>query len=354
MKRPWAPVVAIVAVALWRAAGTACADQPVDKPVTRLDPALDELISPDAKLEEVRTGYGFTEGLVWVPQGKTGYLLLSDMPANVIYKLSTDGKQQSIHLDHSGYTGQDIWRVGFMQTNGKPKDDPRYEEFPMIGSNGLTLDREGRLVIATWAGRGIDRLERDGKRVTLTDSFEGKKFNGTNDLVVKKDGAIYFTDDTGGLRKRDDDPRRGVPFSGVFMWRNGKTIAVIRDIPHTNGLAFSPDEKVLYANGSRDRFVRAYDVAPDGTLANGRLLIDLNGDPRPGITDGMKVDTKGNIWESGPGGIWILSPQGKPLGHIQVPELVANVAFGDPDYKTVYIPARTSVYKIRANVRGIP
>jgi gluconolactonase len=346
--------VPIAAIALWVGGTAAQADKPADKPVTKLDPTLDELISPDAKMEEVRTGYGFTEGLVWVPQGRTGYLLLSDMPANVIYKLSIDGKQQSVFLDRSGYTDRDTWRVGFMQTNGKAKDDPKYEEFPMIGSNGLTLDRQGRLVIATWAGRSIGRIEHNGKRVTLTDGFEGKRFNGTNDLVVKKDGSIYFTDDTGGLRKRDDDPRRGVQFSGVFMWKDGKTSAVIRDIAHTNGLAFSPDEKILYANGSRDRFLRAYDVQPDGTLTNGRMLIDLNSDPRPGITDGMKVDTKGNIWESGPGGIWIISPQGKALGHIQVPELVANVAFGDPDYKTLYIPARTSVYKLRVNVRGIP
>jgi sugar lactone lactonase YvrE len=242
----------IVAVALSLGVSAAYADKPVDKPVARLDPALDELISLDAKLDEIRTGYGFTEGLVWVPQGRTGHLLL------------------------------------------------------------------------------------------------------TNDLVVKKDGSIYFTDDTGGLRKRDDDPRRGVPFSGVFMWRNGKTSAVIRDIPHTNGLAFSPDEKILYANGSRERFVRAYDVEPDGTLTNSRLFINLNSDPRPGITDGMKVDIKGNLWESGPGGIWIISPQGKPLGHIQVPELVANLTFGDADYKTLYIAARTSVYKMRVNIRGIP
>ena len=129
------------AIALLIGSSVAYAEKPVDKPVTRLDPALDELISPDARLEEIRTGYGFTEGVVWVPQGKTGYLLLSDMPANVIYKLSTDGKQQSIHLDHSGYTGQDIWRVGFIQTNGKPKTDPSYEEFAMIGSNGLACAR---------------------------------------------------------------------------------------------------------------------------------------------------------------------------------------------------------------------
>jgi gluconolactonase len=346
--------VPAAAMSLLMGMTAAYADSPVANPVTKKDPALDELIASDAKLEEVSTGYGFTEGLVWVPQGKSGYLLLSDMPANVIYKLSTDGKQKSVYLDHSGYTGYDFWRVGFMQTNGRDRSDPRFEEFPMIGSNGLALDRQGRLVIATWAGRGIDRIEKDGKRVTLTDNLDGKKFNGTNDLVVKKDGSIYFTDDTGGLRLRDQDPRRGVDFSGVFMWKNGRTSAVIRDIPHTNGLAFSPDEKILYANGSRERFVRAYDVQPDGTLTNSRLLIDMNSDPRPGITDGMKVDTKGNIWESGPGGIWILSPKGTVLGHIQVPELVANVAFGDSDYKTLYIPARSSVYKIRTKIAGIP
>ena len=343
----------VAAITLMAGITGALADPPVDKPVTKKDPALDALISADAKLEEIATGFGFTEGLVWVPERHGGYLLMSDMPANVIYKVSTDGKKRSIWLDHSGYTGPDIWRVGFMQTNGRDKSDPRFEEFPMIGSNGLARDPQGRLVIATWAGRGIDRIEKNGTRVTLTDSFEGKKFNGTNDLVVRRDGSVYFTDDTGGLRLRDQDPRRGVQFSGVFMWKNGKTSAVIRDIPHTNGLAFSPDEKILYANGSRDRFLRAYDVQPDGSVTNGRLLIDLNGDPRPGITDGLKVDTKGNIWESGPGGIWIMSPQGKVLGHIQVPELVANVAFGDPDHKTLYIPARNSIYKIRTNVAGI-
>ncbi len=330
------------------------ADKPIDKPVTKMDPALDALISENAKLEEISTGYGFTEGLVWVPKGRNGYLLLSDMPANVIYKLSTDGKQKSVYLDHSGYTGYDTWRVGFMQTNGRSKDDPRYEEFPMIGSNGLALDRQGRLIIATWAGRGIDRIEKSGKRVTLTDNYDGEKFNGTNDLAVKRDGSIWFTDDTGGLRGRDQDPKRGLKYSGVFRWKDGETSLAIKDIPHTNGLAFSPDEKILYANGSRDRFVRAYDVQPDGTLTNSRLLIDMNSDKRIGITDGMKVDTKGNIWESGPGGIWILSPQGKQLGHIAVPELVANVAFGDRDYKTLYVPARNSVYKIRVNVPGIP
>ncbi len=340
-----------VALAASLAAGASRAETPVDKPVVKIDPALDALISPDAKLTVVKEGFGFTEGITWVQRG--GYLLLSDMPANVIFKLTPDGKQ-SLYLDRSGYTGYDIWRVGFMQTNGKDKTDPKYEEFPMIGSNGLAIDRQGRLIIDTWTGRSVDRIEKNGKRVTLTDNWEGKKFNGTNDVVVKNDGAIFFTDGYGGLRGRENDPRKGVDFSGVFMWKDGKTSLAIKDIPNTNGLAFSPDQRILYANGSRDKYIRAYDVQPDDTLANSRVLIDMSADKRPGITDGMKVDTKGNIWESGPTGVWVISPQGQHLGTILVPELVANVEFGDADHKTLYIAARSSVYKIRVNVAGIP
>src|SRR6185295_13649062 len=184
----------------------------------------------------------------------------------------------TIYLDHSGYTGPDIWRVGFVQTNGKSKDDPLFEEFPMIGSNGLALDRQGRLIIATWAGRSIDRIEKNGKRTVLADRFEGKRF--------------------GGMRLREKDPRRELDFNGVYMLRNGKVSRVITDITNTNGLAFSPDEKYLYANGSRDKFVKRYEVQPDGTLTNGMMFIDISKDPTPGITDGLRVDSKGNIYET--------------------------------------------------------
>jgi len=310
--------------------------------VQRLDPALDVLIAPDAKLELVKTGFGFTEGALWVPRGNSGYLLFSDIPANVIYMWNPLDDKVSIYLDHSGYTGQDIWRVGFMQTNGKDKSDPKFEEFPMIGSNGLALDREGRLIIATWAGRSIDRIEWDGKR-----------FGGTNDVVVKKDGAIYFTDGFGGLRQTTSDPRKELDFGGLYMLKDGKVTRVITDIPNTNGLAFSPDEKILYANGSRDRYVRRYDVLPDDTLTNSRMLIDVNSDPARGITDGLRVDIHGNLWETGPGGIWIITPEGKHIGTIPTPELSANVEFGDADRQTLYIAARTSIYKIRVKVPGL-
>src|SRR5882762_10487757 len=328
------------------------AQSQADKPaVVRLDPALDALVSSDARLELVKGGFGFTEGITWVEKGR--YLLLSDIPANVIYKLTPQGKA-SVHLHRSGYTLPDIWRVGFEQTNGKNPSDPLFEKFYMIGSNGLALDRQGRLIIATWAGRSIDRIEKSGKRTVLADNYEGKRFGGTNDVVVKKDGAIYFTDTYGGLRLRENDPRKELDFNAVYMWKDGKLILLIKDIPNTNGLAFSPDEKILYVNGSRDRYVKRYDVKADDTLANGMMFIDINSDPARGITDGLRVDVKGNLWETGPGGVWIITPEGKHIGTIRTPELSANVEFGDRDHKTLYIAARTGIYKIRLNVEGIP
>jgi gluconolactonase len=344
----------VVVLGIVAMAGAARAQQPSDRSVTRLDPALDALISPDAKLELVKTGFGFTEGPVWVPRGDSGFLLFSDIPANVIYRWNPLDDKVSVYLDHSGYTGQDIWRVGFMQTNGKDKSDPKFEEFPMIGSNGLTLDQEGRLIIATWAGRSIERIEWDGGRTVLADRYDGKRFGGTNDVVVKKDDAIYFTDGYGGLRHTTEDPRKELDFNGIYMLKDGKVSLVIRDIPNTNGLAFSPDQKILYANGSRDRYVKRYDVLPDDTVTNGQMLIDMNSDPAKGITDGLRVDIRGNLWETGPGGVWIITPEGKHIGTIALPELGANVEFGDADRKTLYIAARTSIYKIRTNVAGLP
>src|SRR6266852_2437372 len=318
-------IALLSAVAL---AATASA-QTSDKAVVRLDPSLDALISPDAKLELIRGDFGFTEGVTWVPEGRGGYLLFSDIPANVIYKMSPDGKKLSIHLERSASdTELHPWRWGFVQNNGKDPKDPQYEEYPMIGSNGLALDRQGRLIIATWAGRSIVRIEKDGKRTVLADRWEGKRFGGTNDVVVKRDGAIYFTDTYGGLRLRDKDARKELDFNAVYMWKDGKLSLLIKDIPNTNGLAFSPDEKILYVNGSRDRYVKRYDVKSDGTLENGRMLIDMNSDPARGITDGLRVDVKGNLWETGQCGVWIISPAG---GTIRLPELGANVELGDAD-----------------------
>jgi gluconolactonase len=319
--------------------------------VIRLDPALDALVSPDAKVERIKGGFGFTEGPVWVQKGGEGYLLFTDIPGNVVWKLTADA-QASVYLEHVGYNGPEVWRWGGLQNNGFDRNDPRFEEFAMIGADGMTLDREGRLILATFGGRSLMRIEHDGKRTVLADRWDGKRFGGPNDVVVKSDGAIYFTDTYGAFRLRDKDPRKELDFNGVYRWKDGQLSLVVKDMPMVNGLAFSPDEKYLYVNGSRDSYVNRYEVQADGTLTNGKLFIDMKG-PEPGITDGLRVDTKGNLYETGPGGVWIISPEGKHLGTIRAPEISTNIGFGDADRKTLYIAARTSVYRIRVNTPGI-
>ena len=326
--------------------------EPSDQGVLRLDPALDALVSPDAKVELVKGGFGFTEGPVWVQKGKEGYLLFTDIPGNVVWKLTADGKA-SVYADNVGYSGPEVWRWGGVQNNGFDKADPKFEEFAMIGADGLTVDRQGRLILATFAGRSLMRIESNGKRTVLADRWEGKRFGGPNDVVVKSNGAIYFTDTYGAFRLRDKDPRKELDHTGVYMWKDGKLSLLVKDMPMVNGLAFSPDEKYLYVNGSRDNYVNRYEVKPDGTLTNGKLFIDLSKETERGITDGMRVDTKGNLYETGPGGVWIISPDGKHLGTIHAPEQATNVGFGDPDKKTLYIAARTGIYKIRVLTPGI-
>ena len=342
----------IAAIASMFASTFAAAQSASDRTVVRLDPALDALVSADAKLETVKSGFGFTEGPVWVQKGKEGYLLFTDIPGNVIWKLTPDGKA-SVYLSNVGYNGPEVWRWGGIQNNGYDRNDPKFEEFAMIGADGLALDRQGRLIIATFAGRSLMRIEKDGKRTVLADNYEGKRFGGPNDVVVKRDGAIYFTDTYGAFRLRDKDPRRELMFNAVYRWKDGKLTRVVDDMPATNGLAFSPDEKYLYVNGSRDNYVNRYEVRADGTLANGKLFIDMRKETDRGITDGLRVDTKGNLYETAPGGVWVISPEGKHLGTIRAPEQSTNIGFGDADKKTLYIAARTSIYKIRVNTPGI-
>jgi len=320
-----------------------------NKPVVPLDSGFDTLISPDAEFQKIKDGFGFTEGITCVQRGNSGYVLLSDMWTNQIYKVTPDG-QMSLYLDHSGYTGFDIFRVGMASPGQGPNEDKWYQ----IGSNGLALDREGRLLIATWTGRSIDRIEKNGKRTTLADRYDGKRFGGTNDLVVKKDGAIYFTDGLGGMRKGANDPAKELDQRGVFMLKDGKVSMVVKDMPATNGLAFSPDEKYLYVNASFRNFIRRYEVQPDDTLTNGRMFYDMSDDKADGITDGMKVDINGNLWETGPGpAIWIISPEGKHLGTVRLPEISANLCFGDNDHKSIYVAGRTTIYKIRVKTPGV-
>jgi gluconolactonase len=350
------------------------------KSVVSFDPALNSLVSPDAKLELVSYGeFGFTEGSHWVQNGKDGYLLFTDIPMNVINKMTPDGKV-SVFLERAGYDGP-ITGFEFLgpraicsiNSNRKHPSSPDYLQFVMVGADGLTTDREGRVLAATYCGRSVIRIEKDGKRTLLADRWEGKRFSGPNDLVVKKDGAIYFTDTVTGMREGEKDPSRDLDSKAIYMIKDSKVSRVIHDLSYSNGLALSPDEKYLYVtNGRGDATgentakgsagqIRRYEVQPDDTVKNGQLLIDLDevnsregGQRNAWGVDGMRVDSKGNIYSAGPEGVWIISPEGKHLGTIRVPEKAANVTFGDPDYKTLYIPARGSIYKIRVITPGIP
>jgi gluconolactonase len=302
--------------------------------VERIDPALDAIVSPDAKVEKLATGFDFIEGPVWVRDG--GYLLFSDPNHNVIYRWTPDG-DLSVYRTHSGYAGADIGEYG------------------QPGSNGLTLDRDGRLTIDEHGNRRVTRLEKNGVVTVLADRYEGKRLNSPNDLVYKSDGALYFTDPPFGLPKFFDDPRKELPWSGVFLVKNGKVQLVAEDLTGPNGLAFTPDEKFLYVDDwdEKRKVVMRYPVNADDTLGNGEVFYDMTSVPGEIALDGLKVDQRGNVYVSGPGGVWILSPQAKHLGTIRAPELPANFAWGDDDGQTLYMTARTSLYRIRLNEPGI-
>ena len=317
----------------------------------RIDPAFDTIIDRNAPVELLASGYGFTEGPVWMPQLRA--LLFSDLPGNVVHRYDPRSGKAAVYLLNAGFTGPDLWRWGGMNDNSLDRSDPRFEEFAMLGPDGLAVDAQGRLILTTFAGRSIVRLEKNGKRTVLAEGYRGQRFNGTNDVVVKRDGAIYFTDTFGGLRKRGDDPRKEIAINAVYRWKDGNVDQLVRDMANTNGLAFSPDEKLLYVNASRDNYVRVYDVSDDGTVANGRMFIDLRGHAEKGVTDGMKVDTQGNVYVTGPGGIWVITPAGRHIGTIHVPEVAINMAFGDGDRKSLYITAHAGLYRTRVKVPGI-
>lgn len=317
----------------------------------RIDAAFDTLMDGNTPVELLATGYGFTEGPVWMP--KLGALLFSDLPGNVVHKYDPRSDKASVYLLNAGFTGPDPWRWGGMSNNGRDRADPRFEEFPMLGPDGLAVDAKGRLILTTFAGRSIVRVETNGARTVLAERYQGQRFNGTNDVVVKRDGSIYFSDTFGGLRKRADDPRKEIQINAVYRWKAGKIDQLVTDMANTNGLAFSPDEKLLYVNASRDNYIHVYDVKADGTLANGRMFADLRGHSVKGVTDGMKVDTQGNVYVTGPGGIWVITPAGQHIGTIHVPEVPINLAFGDDDRQSLYITAHCGLYRTRVKIAGL-
>jgi gluconolactonase len=301
--------------------------------IVKRDPGIDAILPEDARIEKIADGFEFTEGPVWHPDG---YLLFSDPNNNVIYRWSAD-ERVSIYRTKSGYKGFDIG------------------EYQQPGSNGLTLDREARLTINEHGNRRVTRLEKNGTLTVLADRYQGKRLNSPNDLVYRSDGALYFTDPPFGLPQVYDDPRKELPYSGVFLLFQGKLRLVSKDLLGPNGLAFSPDEKYLYVDNwdVKKKIVMRYEVRPNGTLSNGKVFFDMTSAPGEEALDGMKVDQKGNLYVSGPGGVWILSPEGKYLGKIQPTQLPANMAWGDEDGQTLYMTARTGVYRIRLKIPGV-
>jgi gluconolactonase len=316
--------------------------------IQKFDSVLDQIIGPEAKLERVATGFDrWTEGPVWTRQGT---LLFAEIPANNIIQW-IPGKGADVFMHPSGYKGSEPFKG----------TEP--------GSNGMTLDADGRVSVAGHAGRTVWRLESVDPKAQITvlaDCYEGKKLNSPNDLVYKSDGSLYFTDPPYGLpTQADDDPQKELHVNGVYRIPQArqhkpgappdrdKLQLVIKDLAHPNGLAFSPDERFLYVAESGKRQWMRYRVQPDGSVADGIVFLDASTESADGGPDGLRVDKKGNIYGSGPGGVWIISPEGKHIGTIKVPERVSNVAWGDEDGRTLYITASTSLYRIKLKVPGV-
>jgi gluconolactonase len=301
--------------------------------IERLDPAIDQIIPRDAKIEKIADGFVFTEGPVWINDATApseGYLLCSDPNKNVIHRWSATG-DVSIYRTKSGYSGMNIG------------------EYRQPGSNGLALDQDGRLTICEHGNRRVSRLEKNGTITVLADRFEGKRLNSPNDLVYRSDGTLFFTDPPFGLPHVYDDPRKELPFCGVFCLYQGQLKLISTDLKGPNGIALSPDEQHLYVANwdEQKKIVMRYDLQPDGTVTNGIVFFDMTSAQGEEALDGLKVDQRGNVFVCGPRGVWILSPQAKHVGTIIGPELAANLAWGDADRRTLFMAARHGLYKLR-------
>ena len=312
--------------------------QPADSPVLelapgaetieRLDAAFDALVPPDAFIEHLVGGFGFTEGPRWV-EGTGPFLLFSDMDGNAIYKWTPDGEVTNLRGSILGG-----------------------EERELIGPNGITVDADGRIVFCERGGRRISRIEADGSLSVVVESYNGMRLNAPNDLVYASNGSLYFTDPgrRGSVQEVDD-----LDFSGVYrLAPDGVLHLLVRDLALPNGLALSPDETRLYvANTSPRTLWMVYELgAEEGTLASGRVFREVVGADEEGVADGLKVDEHGNVWATGPGGVWIMSPEGRHLGTIRTKEWPTNVAWGDADRQGLYITAQSSIYRIRVSVAG--
>jgi gluconolactonase len=331
------PVLTAVLIAL-----SACrpgVQQPVPAvgSIERLDAALDALIPPDARVERLAGGHDWLEGPVWRRSG--GYLLFSDIPKNTIYRWQ-DGTGVSVFLRPAGFTGPTPLGVE-------------------LGSNGLTIDRQDRLVMADHGNRQIARLDESNyTKTTLADRYDGKRFNSPNDLVYHSNGDLYFTDPPYGLTGRNESPAKELPFNGIYrLTATGELTLLTREFSMPNGIALSPDERTLYVSGisSGAPLWMAYDLAADGTIARGRVLFDatpLAQQGRRGSPDGMKVDRAGNLFATGPGGVLVITPDGRHLGTVRTGQSTANCAFGD-DGSTLYMTSDSLLLRIRVTTKGM-
>ncbi|HLE25930.1 MAG TPA: SMP-30/gluconolactonase/LRE family protein [Thermodesulfobacteriota bacterium] len=303
--------------------------------IVRLDPRLNQLFPQGAVLEKLAEGFTWVEGPVWNREG--GYLLFSEIPSNSVLKWK-EGEGVSLYLKPSGYTGSALFK-------GK---EP--------GSNGLLFDSSGMLVLCEHGDRRVSRLEKNGTKTTLADRYEGKRLNSPNDAVYKSNGDLYFTDPPFGLPETFNDPAKELPFQGVYrLSSDDKLTLLTKDIKAPNGIAFSPDEKILYVTDvdpKRSAWL-AFDVKDDGTITNGRVFYDAMPFTKrmKGAPDGFKVDINGNLFAAGPGGVYVFSPDGTHLGTIVTGVPTSNVGWGN-DGSVLYITASDSIYRIKLNTKG--
>ncbi|MGD9634224.1 MAG: SMP-30/gluconolactonase/LRE family protein [Pirellulales bacterium] len=327
-------------VALGIASSTAADELPTIGEIERLDPAFDALVPPGAKMEIIADGFDWSEGPLWIP-ADGGFLIFSDIPPNKIYRWdSQHGKQE--YLYPSGYTGS----------------TPRGGE---IGANSTILDQQGRLILCQHGDRRIARMDSPldhpaPKFVTVADRFDGKRLNSPNDAALHSSGAIYFTDPPYGLEGNMDDPAKELDFQGVYrVTPDGAVTLLTKELERPNGIAFSPDEKTLYvANSHGPRpIIMAFPVLEDGTLGAGKVFFDCTelAKPQQGGHDGMELDEHGNLFATGPGGVLVLSPEGKHLGTLKTGQATSNVAFGE-DGKTLFITADMYVLRIPLTTKG--
>lgn len=311
--------------------------------VVKHAPGLDRLIASGTALEIIYEGTGFFEAPLWVPDADGGYLAFTDIAGNRIGRLNADGGATAIA--DPVFDGNDV--------SGLPIYKFKKRYLVMAGPNGMTMDGQGRFVYCGFAGsRQILRLEPDGTSTVLASHFDGKRLNTPNDLTYKSDGALYFTDTDMRFAASPATPtpvsgENRVPHAGVYRLANGQVELLSREIERPNGIAFSPDEMILYVNDTFRRMIWQFDVKPDGSLANLRPFFDMSTSQGNGPADGLKVDAEGNIFSTGPGGLWIFSRDGQHLGTVKTAEFLTNVAFGGRDGRTLFLSSPSYLYRLR-------